>query len=68
MERDDELVQIAERQLADAEEAYRHDPSDGNRRRIMKAWSAVRSARDTRSGKQSKEPDAGACRRPKPDR
>ena len=50
MERDDELVQIAERQFADAEEAYRHDPSDGNRRRIMKAWSAVRSARDTRSG------------------
>jgi hypothetical protein len=39
------LIQIAERQLADAEEAYRADPSDANQRRIWKAWSAVRQAR-----------------------
>ena len=42
----DELIQVAERQLADAEEAYRLGPSDANRRRIMKAWSVVRRARD----------------------
>ena len=42
----DELIQVAERQLADAEEAYRLDPSDANQRRIMKAWSVVRRARD----------------------
>jgi hypothetical protein len=41
----DELVQIAERQLADAEEAYRRDPSDANQRRIVRAWSVVRRAR-----------------------
>jgi hypothetical protein len=44
----DELIQITERQLADAEEAYRLDPSEANQRRIMKAWSAVRRARETR--------------------
>jgi hypothetical protein len=44
--RDEELIQLAERQLADAEEAYRLDPSDANQRRIMRAWSAVREARD----------------------
>jgi hypothetical protein len=33
----EELIQIAERQLADAEEAYRLDPSDANQRRIMRA-------------------------------
>jgi hypothetical protein len=42
----DALIQITERQLADAEEAYRLDPSDANQRRIMKAWSAVRRARE----------------------
>jgi hypothetical protein len=46
MDRVDELVQIAERQLAAAEETYRLDPSDANQRRIMKAWSVVRRARD----------------------
>jgi hypothetical protein len=46
MDRVDELVQIAERQLADAEETYRLDPSDANQRRIMKAWSVVRRTRD----------------------
>lgn len=44
----DELIQIAERQLADAEEAYRLDPSEANQRRIMRAWSAARRARDAR--------------------
>lgn len=43
-----ELIQVAERQLADAEEAYRVDPSEANQRRIMKAWSAVRRAREER--------------------
>ncbi|HEX3689577.1 MAG TPA: hypothetical protein VHV28_07770 [Solirubrobacteraceae bacterium] len=47
MEPDEELIQITERQLADAEEAYRREPSDANQRRIMKAWSAVREARGT---------------------
>jgi hypothetical protein len=45
VERDEDLIQMAERQLADAEEAYRVDPSDANRRRVIKAWSAVRRAR-----------------------
>jgi cold shock protein len=44
----EELIQVAERQVADAEEAYRLHPSDANQRRIMKAWSAVRRARDAR--------------------
>jgi hypothetical protein len=42
----DELVQIAERALADAEAAYRLDPSDANQRKIMRAWSLVQSARE----------------------
>lgn len=41
IEADEELIQLVERRLADAEEAYRLDPSDANQRRIMKAWSAV---------------------------
>jgi len=46
MEADNELIQLAERQLAAAEEAaYRVDPSDANQRRIMRAWTAVRRAR-----------------------
>jgi hypothetical protein len=32
----EELIQVAERQLADADEAYRRDPSDANQHRIMK--------------------------------
>ena len=48
---DHELIQVTERQLADAEEAYRLEPSDANQRRIMEAWSAVRRARG--------EPDDG---------
>jgi hypothetical protein len=42
---DEDLVQIAERALADAEEAYRLDPSDANQRRVMSAWSFVHRAR-----------------------
>jgi len=42
---DEELIQLAERQLATAEEAYRLDPSEANQRRIMRAWAAVRRAR-----------------------
>lgn len=41
----EELIQVAERQLADAEAAYRLDPSEANQRKIMKAWSVVRRAR-----------------------
>jgi hypothetical protein len=41
----EELIQLTERQLADAEDEYRLDPSEANQRRIMKAWSAVRRAR-----------------------
>jgi hypothetical protein len=43
---DDDLVQVAERALADAEQAYRLDPSDANQRRVMSAWSFVRNARE----------------------
>lgn len=46
MDEHDELIQIAERALFDAERAYRLDPSDANQRRVMKAWSAVRAARE----------------------
>jgi hypothetical protein len=45
VEHDDELVQIAERQLAEAENAYRLDPSAANQRRIMNRWDAVRRLR-----------------------
>lgn len=45
VEDQDALIQIAERQLADAEEAFRRDPSDENERRIWRAWSFVRSVR-----------------------
>jgi hypothetical protein len=41
----DELMQVAERALFDAEEAYRLDPSDANQRRVTRARSAVRKAR-----------------------
>jgi hypothetical protein len=54
----EELSQLAERQLADAEEAYRLDPSDVNRRRIMKAWSAVRRARGMRERGHGEQPPA----------
>jgi uncharacterized protein YjlB len=47
------LIQIAERQLADAEEAFRRDPSTQNERRIMRAWSAVRSARGGEHGRSA---------------
>ena len=46
LDANEELIQLTERQLADAEEAYRLDPTDANQRRIMKAWSAVRRARE----------------------
>jgi hypothetical protein len=52
----EELIQVTERQLADAEDAYRLDPSDANQRRIMKAWSAVRKARETQEPAECKTP------------
>jgi len=60
MDRADELVQIAEQQLADAEETDRLDPSDANQRRIVKAWSVVRSARDrAQDAAQADRSDSG---------
>jgi len=44
VERDD-LVQVAERALFDAEQAYRADPSELNQRRVQRAWAEVREAR-----------------------
>lgn len=60
MDEDEELVQLAERQLADAEEAYRLDPSDANQRRIMKAWSAVRRAREMHERRRDRPPPAAS--------
>jgi hypothetical protein len=54
----EELIQLAERQLADAEEAYRRDPSDVNQRKIVKAWSAVRRAREARERGRDQTPPA----------
>ena len=45
-----ELVQVTERALYDAEQAYRLDASEANQRRAMKAWAAVRAARGRQSG------------------
>jgi uncharacterized protein (TIGR00251 family) len=56
----EELIQAAERQLADAEEAYRLDPSDANQRRIMKAWSEVRRAREVRERARDETPPAAS--------
>jgi hypothetical protein len=56
VEPDHELIQIAERQLAEAEEAYRRDPSPKNQRRIVKRWDAVREARGERAGGQDDLP------------
>ena len=56
----EELIQVAERQLADAEEAYRLDPSDTNQRRIMKAWSAVRRARELQERGRDEPPPAAS--------
>jgi hypothetical protein len=47
-----ELIQLTERALADAEQALRVDPTEANRRRVLKAWSAVREAREGRQGDQ----------------
>jgi hypothetical protein len=41
-----ELIQLTERALADAEQALRVDPTEANRRRVRKAWEAVRRARE----------------------
>jgi hypothetical protein len=54
---DEDLVQIAERALADAEEAYRLDPSDANQRRVMSAWSFVRSSRHSAEA-EDRSPEA----------
>lgn len=50
MDPEDELIQITERALYEAEEALRLDPSERNQRRVMEAWTAVRRARDRAGG------------------
>ncbi|MFZ0384203.1 MAG: hypothetical protein WAL22_00935 [Solirubrobacteraceae bacterium] len=56
MDSEDELIQILERQLAEAEKAYRSDPSSANQRRIVKRWDAVREARGERTGDEDDLP------------
>jgi hypothetical protein len=56
VEPDYELIQIAERQLAEAEEAYRRDPSPANQRLIMNRWDLVRKARGGRAEVQDVPP------------
>jgi hypothetical protein len=41
----DELVQIAERALADAEQLLRQAPTEANQRRVISAWAFVRRSR-----------------------
>jgi hypothetical protein len=53
---EDELIQILERQLAEAEKAYRSDPSPANQRRIVKRWAAVREARGGRTADEDNLP------------
>jgi len=43
---DRSLIQLAERALADAEEALRRDPSADNERKVWRAWQFVRRARE----------------------
>jgi hypothetical protein len=50
----DELVQIAERALADAEELLRQAPTEANQRRVLSAWSFVRRAREAAECNDSK--------------
>jgi hypothetical protein len=53
---EDDLVQMAERALADAEEAYRLDPSDANQRRVMSAWSFVQRTRERAEAQHEPRP------------
>jgi len=46
----DELIQMAERALFEAEQAYRTDPSEVNRRRVQRAWTEAREARGESPG------------------
>jgi hypothetical protein len=57
-----ELVQIAERALADAEAMLREAPTESNRRRVMSAWAFVRRAREaaTQDGLQPEKSRADA--------
>lgn len=60
----DELVQVAERALRDAEELLRQAPTEANERRVMSAWSFVRRAREAakRDATTSGEPPPGESR------
>jgi hypothetical protein len=62
---EESLVQIAERALYEAEQAYRLDPSEANQRRIMSAWSLVRRAREQEQHAAERSPaDPTPCERP----
>ncbi len=58
----DELVQIAERALADAEELLRLAPTEANQRRAMSAWSFVRRAREAAERKGAKPNERQAAK------
>jgi hypothetical protein len=65
MDDPDELVQVAERALADAEELLRAAPTEANQRRVMSAWSFVRRAREAADRKHdtsSGEPPTDSLR------
>jgi uncharacterized protein YjlB len=50
---DESLIQVAERALADAEEAFRRDPSPENQRSIERAWSFVGRTRERASSSRA---------------
>ena len=54
-----ELVQIAERALADAEELLRLAPTEANQRRVMSAWFFVRRAREAAERDRLKRSEPG---------
>jgi hypothetical protein len=53
-----ELIQLTERALFDAEQALRVDPTEANRQRVLKAWSAVREARERQQAQGDQPSDA----------
>jgi hypothetical protein len=53
-----ELIQLTERALFDAEQALRVDPTEANRQRVLKAWSAVREARERQRPQGDQPSDA----------
>jgi hypothetical protein len=65
MDDPDELVQVAERALANAEELLRAAATEANQRRVMSAWAFVRRARQAAGRKcdtSSSEPPTDSLR------